>query len=57
VANTGDLFVNFKVNADGLQSGFAALNGFVGKSKRDLAAMDGAVNALSTTLAKLGIDP
>ncbi len=57
MANTGDLFVNFKVNADGLQSGFAALNGFVGKSKRDLAAMDGAVNALSTTLAKLGIDP
>jgi hypothetical protein len=57
VANTGDLFVNFKVNADGLQSGFAALNGFVGKSKRDLAAMDGAVNALSSTLAKLGIDP
>ncbi len=57
MANTGDLFVNFKVNADGLQSGFAALNGFVGKSKRDLAAMDGAVNALSSTLAKLGIDP
>jgi hypothetical protein len=57
VANTGDLFVNFKVNADGLQSGFAALNGFVGKSKRDLAAMDAAVSALSITLTKLGIDP
>ncbi len=57
MANTGDLFVNFKVNADGLQSGFAALNGFVGKSKRDLAAMDAAVSALSITLTKLGIDP
>jgi len=57
MANVGDLYVNFKVSTDGLQAGLSGLNNFVTGSKRDLNAMNGAVDALSSTLAKLGVDP
>ena len=57
MANVGDLFVNFKVNTDGLNAGAGALGSFVGKSRKDIAAMNGAVDALSMSLSKLGIDP